>query len=95
MAELEEIAEQWRERRSRYFDNQPSEFIVVELLPRRPSTWWWRRWRPTDEPLPLLARRHRVGQATWGRWDEFGRPAFLSWAKRVPARVAQMLSRRP
>jgi len=53
-AELEEIAEQWRERRSRYFDNQPPEFILVELLPRRPSTWWWRRWHHADEPLPLL-----------------------------------------
>ena len=75
--------------------NKPSEFVVAEQLPHRPSTWWWRRWRPADEPLPLLARRHRVGQVTLGRWDEFGRPAFLSWAKRVPARVAQMLSRRP
>lgn len=54
VAALEEIAEQWRERRSRYFDNQPSEFILVELLPRRPSTWWWRRWHHADEPLPLL-----------------------------------------
>jgi len=54
VAELEEIAEQWRERRSRYFDNQPPEFILVELLPRRPSTWWWRRWHYADEPLPLL-----------------------------------------
>jgi len=54
VAELEKIAEQWRERRSRYFDNQPPEFILVELLPRRPSTWWWRRWHRADEPLPLL-----------------------------------------
>jgi len=54
VAELEEIAEQWRERRSRYFDNQPPEFILVELMPRRPSTWWWRRWHHADEPLPLL-----------------------------------------
>ena len=59
VTELEEIAGQWRERRSRYFDDQPAEFIVVELLPRRPSTWWWRRWHDPDEPLPLV-----VGSAT-------------------------------
>ena len=57
--QLEEIAGQWRERRGRYFDDQPAEFLLVELLPRRPSTWWWRRWHHPDEPLPLV-----VGSAT-------------------------------
>lgn len=54
VGELEEIAEQWRIRRSHYFDDQPPEFIVVELLPRPPSTWWWRRWHHLDKPLPPL-----------------------------------------
>ena len=39
VAELEEIAGQWQEPRSRYFDDQPAGFTLVEPLPRRRSTW--------------------------------------------------------
>jgi len=75
VAELEEIAEQWRERRSRYFDNQPPEFIVVKLLPRRPSTWWWRRWHHADEPLPLLGSAGSNSPLGAGGTSSAGRPS--------------------
>ena len=75
VGELEEIAGQWRERRSRYFDDQPADFILIGLLPRQPSTWWWRRWHDPDEPLPLLGSAVSGSPLRPGGTGPAGRPS--------------------
>jgi hypothetical protein len=51
--ELDAIAAQWRTRRAEFLDNPTwADVIIVEALPRKPTTRWWRLWHGNEPPLP-------------------------------------------
>jgi hypothetical protein len=51
--ELEAIAAQWRTRRGEFLTNsERADVIIVEPLPRKPTTWWWRLWHDDEPPPP-------------------------------------------
>lgn len=60
VSELQQIADEWRERRHPYHeDPQWADVLIVEPIPRQPATRRW-RWRHGDEPPPPLARGSRA-----------------------------------
>ncbi len=61
-----------------------ADYLADPLWYRAPTGagTWPRSWHHADEPLPLLQAPGRAGH--WEQQvDGSGRPAFLSWAKRV------------
>jgi hypothetical protein len=59
VTELQQIADEWRERRHPYrHDPEWADIIIVDPIPRQTATRRW-RWRHGDEPPPPLAKKRQ------------------------------------
>jgi hypothetical protein len=53
VTELDAVAAQWRTRRAEFLDDHTfADVIIVEPLPRKSTTRWWRFWAGDQPPLP-------------------------------------------